>query len=60
LAAEIMTCGPEAVKACLTTLRGRQENCNDGLQVENIDLSVAAEFKSIWTYRPFPILVIYE
>jgi hypothetical protein len=33
LASDIMTCGPEAVKECLTTLRNRQESVNDGLEV---------------------------
>jgi hypothetical protein len=33
LAAEIITCGPEAVKTCLATLRRRQENANLGLEV---------------------------
>ena len=33
LAAEIITCGPEAVKTCLATLRSRQENANLGLKV---------------------------
>ena len=34
LAAEMITCGPEAVKACLSTLRRRQETGNLGLEVK--------------------------
>ncbi len=39
LAAEMMTCGPIALKACLSTLRRRQETGDQGLQVVTVIMS---------------------